>query len=154
VKGEAKCVRARHKEWGGDGMENIRPTALTLFLFFISPSSETLDKCLARIARNALPADRKSGGKKKKGEVTPPVLPPPSGTPALFPGGAGATPLPADTPNGVAWATAVRLEVGGVSYAVVLNPPTVVKVCEGRPGGGTTETREREKEKAASPVLP
>ncbi len=109
------------------------PLNLCLSSLFLSPSAEPLDKCLARIARNAAPpAERKKKG--KGGLPSPPVPSPAPGAPALFPAAgdaaAAATPFPPDTPNGVAWARAGRLEVGGVSYAVVLNPPTVVKVRE------------------------
>ena len=116
------------------------PPHPTPFLtIFHSPASEPLGNCLARIARNAVPADRKAGAKKKKGEPAPPVLPPPAGVLALFPtADPGVPPFPADTPNGVAWAAAARLEVGGVSYEVVLNPPTVVKVREKREGRACT----------------
>jgi Flp pilus assembly protein TadG len=47
--------------------------------------------------------------------------------------------------NGEAWTAAGRLEVGGVAYAIVLNPPTVVKVRKKKEG-------RRESKRNATPL--
>lgn len=65
--------------------------------------------------------------------------------PALFPAAGGSAPFTPDTPNGEAWTAAGRLEVGGVAYAIVLNPPTVVKVRKKKEG-------RRESKRNATPL--
>jgi hypothetical protein len=98
------------------------------------PADEPLDKCLARIARNAAPAGKPKKKKKEGGSGggapgdAAAAATARSAPPALFASASAAAPIPADTPNAAAWTGAAVLEVGGVVYEVVVNPPTVVKV--------------------------
>jgi hypothetical protein len=119
------------------------------------PKDEPLEKTLSRMARSALPAAARKGGKvqQKKGPTaaaaagSAAVVEKQGGTAtatttaeqliaatALFPPTSSSSspprPIPGETPNGDAWPLAAggTLRVGERAFSIIVNPPTVLRL--------------------------
>ena len=123
--------------------------------FMARPKDEPLEKTLSRMARSALPAAARKGGKvqQKKGPTaaaaagSAAVVEKQGGTAtatttaeqliaatALFPPTSSSSspprPIPGETPNGDAWPLAAggTLRVGERAFSIIVNPPTVLRL--------------------------